>query len=195
MFTKYDLLFSKIANDFSRMSYANKKKVGAVIVKDNSIISDGYNGTPIGYSNQCEDCEGNTNWFVLHAEANAILKISKSTQSCKDATLYVTLSPCKECSKLIIQSGIKKVVYQENYRDLTGINFLGNFNIECIQMPEIYSVTGDIDWEEFKKQLHEENKTQLLEFKCKKCGQNFYSKNYNGKFPLCEKHRYSFKKN
>lgn len=134
--SKYDKLFLNVAKEFSEMSYAKRKKVGAVIVKDNSIISDGYNGTPAGYSNQCEDDEGITHWYVLHAEANAILKLSTSTQSCKDSTLYITLSPCKECSKLIIQSGIKKVIYREKYRDTSGIDFLGNFNIECVQIDD-----------------------------------------------------------
>ena len=131
---KYDKLFIEIATSFSKMSYAKKKKVGAVIVKDNSIISDGYNGTPCGYDNTCENSDDETLWYVLHAEANAITKVAKSTGNCKDATLYITLSPCKECSKLIIQSGIKKVIYKEKYRDITGLNFLENFNIECIQI-------------------------------------------------------------
>lgn len=134
--SKYDKLFLNVAKEFSKMSYAKRKKVGAVIVKDNSIISDGYNGTPSGFSNDCENEEGITHWYVLHAEANAILKTSTSTQSCKNATLYITMSPCKECSKLIIQSGIKKVVYIQKYRDTTGIDFLGNFNIECVQIDE-----------------------------------------------------------
>lgn len=134
--SKYDKLFLNVAKEFSEISYAKRKKVGAVIVKNNSIISDGYNGTPSGYSNQCEDDEGLTHWYVLHAEANAILKLSTSTQSCKDSVLYITLSPCKECSKLIIQSGIKKVIYREKYRDTSGIDFLGNFNIECVQIDD-----------------------------------------------------------
>ena len=134
--SKYDKLFMEIAQKFAEMSYAQRKKVGALIVKNNSIISDGYNGTPSGYSNVCEDSDGKTHWYVLHAEANAILKTSSSNQSCKDTTLYVTLSPCKECSKLIIQSGIKRVIYKEKYRDQSGIDFLGNFNVECIQIDE-----------------------------------------------------------
>jgi dCMP deaminase len=116
------------------MSYAKRKQVGAVIVKDNTIISDGYNGTPVGFDNNCEDDLGKTHWYVLHAEANAITKLAKSNVSCSDSTLYITLSPCKECSKLIIQSGIKKVVYLEKYKDTTGLDFLGNFNVECIQI-------------------------------------------------------------
>ena len=134
--SKYDKLFLNVAQEFSEMSYAKRKKVGAVIVKDNSIISDGYNGTPAGYSNECENEEGLTHWYVLHAEANAILKMSTSTQSCKDSVLYITLSPCKECSKLIIQSGIKRVIYREKYRDTSGLDFLGNFKIECVQIDE-----------------------------------------------------------
>jgi dCMP deaminase len=88
------------------------------------IISDGYNGTPTGFENPCEDDEGYTKWYVLHAEANAILKVAGSTQSCKDATLYITMSPCKECSKLIHQSGIKRVVYHIDYKDNSGLSFL-----------------------------------------------------------------------
>ena len=101
-----------------------KEKVGAIIVKKNMIISDGFNGTPYGFDNNCEDSEGNTYWYVLHAEANAILKVAKSTNSCEDATLYLTLSPCKECAKLIHQSGIKRLVYLKNYKDITGLQFL-----------------------------------------------------------------------
>jgi len=97
--------------------------VGAIIVRDRMIISDGYNGTPSGFENCCEDHEGLTQWYVLHAEANAILKVARSTQSCDNATLYITLSPCKECSKLIHQSGIKRVVYQNGYRDTSGVDF------------------------------------------------------------------------
>jgi dCMP deaminase len=94
------------------------------------IISDGFNGTPSGFDNNCEDSEGNTNWYVLHAEANAILKVAKSTNSCEDATLYLTLSPCKECAKLIHQSGIKRLVYLKNYKDTTGLQFLENAGVK-----------------------------------------------------------------
>ena len=107
-----------------------KEKVGAIIVKNNMIISDGFNGTPSGFDNNCEDSEGNTNWYVLHAEANAILKVAKSTNSCEDATLYLTLSPCKECAKLIHQSGIKRLVYLKNYKDTTGLQFLENAGVK-----------------------------------------------------------------
>ena len=120
-----------MANEMSKLSHANRKKVGALIVKDNSIISDGYNGTPVGYSNDCEDESGQTHWYVLHEEANAITKLTRTGQSSTGSTLYITMSPCKECSKLIIQSGISRVVYSSNYKDKTGVNFLGNFNIQC----------------------------------------------------------------
>lgn len=121
---KYDKAYLKIAREWGQLSYCERKKVGAIIVRDRMIISDGYNGTPTGFENCCEDDDGLTNWYVLHAEANAILKVARSTQSCEGATLYITLSPCKECSKLIHQSGIKRVVYQLGYRDTTGIDFL-----------------------------------------------------------------------
>jgi dCMP deaminase len=132
--SKYDNLFINICKQYADMSSATRKKVGAVIVRDNTIISDGYNGTPVGFDNNCEDENGKTLWYVLHAEANAITKMARCNISCDCATLYITLSPCKECSKLIIQSGIKRVVYNEKYKDTSGLDFLGNFNIECIQI-------------------------------------------------------------
>jgi dCMP deaminase len=98
------------------------------------IISDGFNGTPTGFDNFCEDENGYTHWFVLHAEANAILKVANSTQSCKGATLYITLSPCKECSKLIHQSGIVRVVYLNGYRDTSGIDFLKDAGVEIVHL-------------------------------------------------------------
>lgn len=121
---KYDRAYLRIAKEWGLLSYCKRKQVGAIIVRDKMIISDGYNGTPSGFENCCEDENGLTNWYVLHAEANAILKVAKSTQSCEGATLYITLSPCKECSKLIHQSGIKRVVYQMGYKDTSGIDFL-----------------------------------------------------------------------
>lgn len=121
---KYDKAYLRIAKEWSRLSYCKRKQVGAIIVKDRMIISDGYNGTPSGFENCCEDEQGTTKWYVLHAEANAILKVAGSTQSCEGATLYITLSPCKECSKLIHQSGIKRVVYHEGYKDDSGLQFL-----------------------------------------------------------------------
>jgi dCMP deaminase len=113
-----------MADEWSKLSYCKRRQVGALIVKDKMIISDGYNGTPSGFENFCEDEDGYTKWYVLHAEANAIAKVSGSTQSTKGATLYITLSPCKECSKLIFQSGITRVVYSKKYKDQSGIDFL-----------------------------------------------------------------------
>jgi dCMP deaminase len=113
-----------MADEWSKLSYCKRRQVGALIVKDKMIISDGYNGTPSGFENFCEDEDGYTKWYVLHAEANAIAKVSSSTQSTKGATLYITLSPCKECSKLIFQSGITRVVYSKKYKDQSGIDFL-----------------------------------------------------------------------
>lgn len=127
---KYDKAYLRIATEWGLLSYCKRKQVGAIIVKDRMIISDGYNGTPSGFENCCEDEDGLTRWDVLHAEANAILKVARSTQSCEGATLYITLSPCKECSKLIHQSGIKRVVYHNGYRDDSGVQFLIKAGIE-----------------------------------------------------------------
>ncbi|MAU73028.1 MAG: CMP deaminase [Flavobacteriaceae bacterium] len=113
-----------MAEEWSKLSHCKRKQVGALIVKDKMIISDGYNGTPTGFENFCEDEDGYTKWYVLHAEANAIAKVSGSTQSTKGSTLYITLSPCRECSKLIFQSGITRVVYSKKYKDLSGVEFL-----------------------------------------------------------------------
>ncbi len=121
---KYDKAYLRIADEWGKLSYCKRKQVGAIIVKDRMIISDGYNGTPSGFENFCEDENGYTKWYVLHAEANATRKVASSTQSCQGATLYITLSPCKECSKLIHQSGIVRVVYKKAYRDNSGIEFL-----------------------------------------------------------------------
>ena len=118
---KYDIAYLKMAETWGKLSYCKRRQVGAIIVKNRMIISDGYNGTPTGFENVCEDEENYTKWYVLHAEANAILKVASSTQSCDGATLYVTLSPCRECSKLIHQSGISRVVYSEAYKDLSGV--------------------------------------------------------------------------
>lgn len=126
---KYDKAYLKMAIEWGKLSHCNRKKVGALIVKDRMIISDGFNGTPTGFENYCEDEAGYTKWYVLHAEANAILKVASSTQSCKGATLYITLSPCKECSKLIHQSGIIRVVYHKKYKDDSGLQFLNKAGI------------------------------------------------------------------
>ncbi len=127
---KYDKAYMRMAQEWAKLSYCKRKQVGAIIVKGRMIISDGFNGAPSGFDNCCEDKEGNTNWYVLHAEANAILKVASSTQSCKDSTLYITLSPCKECSKLIHQSGIKRVVYSQAYKDISGLQFLEKAGVE-----------------------------------------------------------------
>ncbi|WP_415329342.1 deoxycytidylate deaminase [Chryseobacterium sp. MMS23-Vi53] len=133
---KFDKAYLKMAQEWAKLSYCKRKQVGALIVKDRMIISDGYNGTPSGFENCCEDNEGKTHWYVLHAEANAILKLAASTQSAKGATLYLTLSPCKECSKLILQAGIARLVYINEYSDDDGISFLRNHNIEIEQISD-----------------------------------------------------------
>lgn len=135
--TRYDKAYLKIALEWGSLSYCERKKVGAIIVKDRMIISDGYNGTPSGFDNCCEDENGLTRWDVLHAEANAILKVARSTQSCEGATLYITLSPCKDCSKLIHQSGIRRVVYQKGYRDDSGLQFLVKAGIEVVHITDL----------------------------------------------------------
>lgn len=132
---KYDSAYLKMANTWGELSHCERKKVGALIVKNRMIISDGYNGTPTGFENVCEDEERYTKWYVLHAEANAILKVAASTQSCVGATLYITLSPCKECSKLIHQSGIKRVVYAKAYKDTSGLTFLDKAGVILTHLP------------------------------------------------------------
>lgn len=133
---KYDTAYIRMASEWAKLSYCKRRQVGAIIVKDKMIISDGYNGTPSGFENNCEDEEGFTKWHVLHAEANAILKVAGSTQSCKEATLYITMSPCKECSKLIHQSGITRVVYKTAYKDTSGLEFLERANVELVHLED-----------------------------------------------------------
>lgn len=136
---RFDLAYIKMAQNWAELSYAKRKKVGALIVKNNTIISDGYNGTPSGFENECEIAVNNedgtfrgyqTKWYVLHAESNALAKVAKSTQSSEGATLYITYSPCADCSKLILQAGIKRVVYLEEYRDTNGLEFLRRAGVE-----------------------------------------------------------------
>ena len=134
---KYDKAYLRMAHEWGKLSYCKRKQVGAIIVKDRMIISDGYNGTPTGFENFCEDETDTTKWYVLHAEANAISKVAASTQSCKGATLYITLSPCKECSKLIHQCGIVRVVFSNAYKDCAGIDFLKKAGIEVSHVTEI----------------------------------------------------------
>lgn len=135
--TKFDIAYLKMAKEWAKLSYCERKQVGALIVKDRMIISDGFNGTPSGFENKCEDEDGKTHWYVLHAEANAILKLASSTQSAKGATLYLTLSPCKECSKLVLQAGISRLVYINEYSDVEGVNFLKNHGIEVVNVTEV----------------------------------------------------------
>ncbi|MEJ6734247.1 MAG: dCMP deaminase family protein [Flavobacteriales bacterium] len=133
---KYDKAYLKMALEWAKLSHCKRKQVGALIVKNGMIISDGYNGCPSGFENNCEDENGETKWYVLHAEANAILKVAKSTQNCKGATLYLSMSPCKECSKLILQAGISRVVYLNEYKDKSGIDFLKKATIEVMHFKQ-----------------------------------------------------------
>ncbi len=133
---RYDRAYLKMAVEWARLSHCNRKKVGALLVKDGMIISDGYNGTPSGFPNECEDHAGDTLWYVLHAEANAIMKIARSTNAAKDSTLYITLSPCKECCKLILQAGIRRMVYMQLYKDETAVHFLHNAGLDIVQIEE-----------------------------------------------------------
>ena len=133
---KLDLRYLRMAQIWSENSYCQRRKVGALIVKDKMIISDGYNGTPSGFPNICEDSDNRTLPYVLHAEANAITKVAKSNNSSEGSTLYVTDSPCIECAKLIIQAGIKRVVYSKLYRITDGIDLLRNAGIETVFLPE-----------------------------------------------------------
>ena len=135
---RLDLRYMRMARIWAENSYCQRRQVGALVVKDKAIISDGYNGTPSGFENMCEDDNNVTKPYVLHAEANAITKLARSSNSSDGATLYVTASPCIECAKLIIQSGIKRVVYAEHYRLEDGINLLkrANINVEYINPDE-----------------------------------------------------------
>lgn len=130
--TLLDQRYMRMARIWAENSYCNRRKVGALLVKNKMIISDGYNGTPSGFENHCEDENNVSKPYVLHAEANAITKIARSNNSSDGATLYVTASPCIECAKLIIQSGIKRVVYGENYRIMDGLELLKRANIEVV---------------------------------------------------------------
>ena len=130
-----DKRYIRMANIWAENSYCQRRQVGALIVKDKMIISDGYNGTPSGFENICEDKTNHTKPYVLHAEANAITKIARSNNSSEGATMYVTASPCIECAKLIIQAGIKRVIYSEKYRLEDGIELLKRANIEVIYLP------------------------------------------------------------
>lgn len=134
-----DIRYLRMAHIWAENSYCVRRKVGALIVKDKMIISDGYNGTPSGFENVCEDEQNITLPYVLHAEANAITKIARSNNNCENATLYVTDAPCIECAKLIIQAGIKRVIYNRNYRIEDGINLLkrAGITVEQIELEKI----------------------------------------------------------
>jgi len=134
---RYDSAYLKMAREWAKLSHCSRKQVGALIVKNNMIISDGYNGTPTGYDNCCENENGDTHWYVLHAEANALTKVAKSNHNVNEATLYITLSPCKECSKLILQAGITRVVYINGYKDSSGLNFLKSSRIQLTQIENL----------------------------------------------------------
>ena len=132
---RYDLAYLRMASEWAKLSHCRRKQVGAIVVKNGMIISDGYNGTPAGFANKCEDENGTTHWYVLHAEANAITKLARSTNNAEGATLYLTLSPCKDCSKLILQVGIIRVVYSAAYKDTEGVDFLRSSGIEVEELP------------------------------------------------------------
>ena len=130
-----DIRYLKMARVWAENSYCVRRQVGALIVKDKMIISDGYNGTPSGFENVCENDMGATKPYVLHAEANAITKVAKSANNCDGGTLYVTTSPCMECSKLIIQAGIKRVVFSEKYHNTEGLDILSKVGVELVHLP------------------------------------------------------------
>lgn len=134
---RFDRAYLRMAAEWAKLSHCSRKQVGAIIVKGRMIISDGFNGTPSGFENYCEDEEGYTKWYVLHAEANAILKVANSTNSCEGATLYLTLSPCKECSKLVHQAGITRLVYINGYKDDEGLQFLKKAGVDVVQIENI----------------------------------------------------------
>ncbi len=132
-----DKRYLRMSRIWAENSYCQRRKVGAIVVKNSMIISDGFNGTPSGFENICEDEDGQTKPYVLHAEANAITKVARSNNSSDGSTLYVTASPCLECAKLIIQAGIKRVVFNELYRLSAGVELLERAGVECVHIPEI----------------------------------------------------------
>ncbi|HUW91965.1 MAG TPA: dCMP deaminase family protein [Bacteroidales bacterium] len=133
---QFDRRYLRMAEIWAENSYCKRRQVGALIVKDKMIISDGYNGTPAGFENVCEDENNDTKPYVLHAEANAITKVARSNNSSENATLYITDSPCMECAKLIIQSGIRRVVYSKRYRNTEGLELLQRAEIELVYIDE-----------------------------------------------------------
>jgi len=135
--TQFDIRYIKMARVWATNSYCKRRQVGALIVKDRMIISDGYNGTPSGFENECEDENNSSKPYVLHAEANAITKVAKSNNSSEGATLYITASPCMDCAKLIIQAGIIRLVYADEYRIIDGIELLEKAGIEVVQLSSV----------------------------------------------------------
>ena len=133
---RYDEAYMRMAAEWAQLSHCVRKQVGALIVKDRMIIADGFNGTPTGFPNVCENEEGETNWYVLHAEANAITKLARSNNSAVGATLYITMSPCRERSKLIHQAGISRVVYRDEYKDPQGLDFLKQAGVELVHLEQ-----------------------------------------------------------
>ena len=133
---RYDEAYMRMAAEWAQLSHCVRKQVGALIVKDRMIIADGFNGTPTGFPNVCENDEGKTNWYVLHAEANAITKLARSNNSAMGATLYITMSPCRECAKLIHQAGISRVVYRDEYKDPQGLEFLKQAGVELVHLEQ-----------------------------------------------------------
>jgi dCMP deaminase len=132
---RYDRAYLRMAAEWAQLSHCTRKQVGALIVRDRMIIADGFNGTPSGFPNPCEDEGGDTHWYVLHAEANAITKLARSNNSASGATLYLTMSPCRECAKLIHQAGIARVVYRDAYKDDSGLVFLNSAGVEVVAFP------------------------------------------------------------
>ena len=137
-----DQRYLAMARIWSQNSYCHRRQVGAIIVKNKMIISDGYNGTPSGFENECEDCQNKTKPYVLHAEANAITKVARSNNSSDGATLYVTASPCIECAKLIIQAGIRRVVFSEKYHQEDGIQLLERAKIDVVHIEEEITINS-----------------------------------------------------
>lgn len=134
---RYDRAYLRMALEWAKLSHCKRKQVGAIIVKEGQIIADGYNGTPSGFDNCCENDAGETHWYVLHAETNAIMKVARSMNSARNATLYLTLSPCKDCSKLVHQAGIKRLVYINEYKDQSGVAFLKEAGVEVVRLENI----------------------------------------------------------
>jgi dCMP deaminase len=127
---RYDEAYMRMATEWAKLSHCVRKQVGALIVKDGMIIADGFNGTPSGFPNVCENDAGETHWYVLHAEANAITKLARSGNGAQGGTLYITLSPCRDCAKLVHQAGIARVVYLESYKDDMGAKFLAKAGVK-----------------------------------------------------------------